>query len=270
MFFACSENVELKKVPCEERGRVTDALNSKRNADFHYIIFSDETGAFSPPLSFLINYIDGGDIYPICGEVIKAVAERKDVCSLYPKVRLTVCPLENNAGGNGSPSVLSDIGKRFDDILYLNDKVLKTRYIYADFYMASKDLDKESLLGHLKFLVENSKVLKAIYIYGLQLADTDDHDQLYVLAKESFFAETDSVDAIKSLISDDDLHDINKLKEIAKDMSEYEYFSIAMLQRKYRMGFHKAAKLLDNLLKERLVKAEKKESGVGYRFTSRI
>lgn len=266
MFFACSENVELKKVPCEERGRVTDALNSKRNADFHYIIFSDETGAFSPPLSFLINYIDGGDIYPICGEVIKAVAERKDVCSLYPKVRLTVCPLENNAGGKDSSSVLPDIGKRFDDILYLNDKVLKTRYIYAEFYMASKDMDKESLLGHLKFLVENSKVLKAIYIYGLQLADTDDHDQLYVLAKESFFAETDSVEAIKSLITDDDLHDINKLKEIAKDMSEYEYFSIAMLQRKYRMGFHKAAKLLDNLLKERLVKAEKKESGVGYRF----
>lgn len=270
MFFACSENVELKKVPCEERGKVTDALNSKRNSDFHYIIFSDETGAFSPPLSFLINYIDGSDIYPICGEVIKAVAERKDVCSLYPKVRLTVCPLENNAGENGSPSVLPDIGKRFDDILYLNDKVLITRYIYAEFYMASKDMDKESLLGYLKFLVENSKVLKAIYIYGLQLADTDEHNQLYVLAKESFFDKADRAHTLPCLISDDDLHDINKLKDIAKDMSEYESFSIAMLQRKYRMGFHKAAKLLDNLLKERLVKAEKKESGVGYRFTSRI
>lgn len=270
MFFACSENVELKKVPCEERGRVTDALNSKRNADFHYIIFSDETGAFSPPLSFLINYIDGGDIYPICGEVIKAVAERKDVCSLYPKVRLTVCPLENNAGGNGSPSVLPDIGKRFDDILYLNDKVLKTRYIYSDFHYAPENTDKASLIERLRFLVQSSRTLKAIYISNLKLVDTDDYDQLYVLAKESFFAETDSVEAIKSLISDDDLHDINKLKEIAKDMSEYEYFSIAMLQRKYRMGFHKAAKLLDNLLKERLVKAEKKESGVGYRFTSRI
>lgn len=266
MFFACSENVELKKVPCEERCRVTDALNSKKNVDFHYIIFSDETGAFSPPLSFLINYIDGGDIYSICGKVIKAVAERKDVCSLYPKVRLTVCPLENNAGGKGGSSVLPDIRKCFDDILYFNDKVLKTRYIYADFYMASKDMDKESLLGYLKFLVENSKVLKAIYIYGLKLADTDDHDQLYVLAKESFFAEADREHAVICLISDDDLHDKNKLKEIAKDMSEYESFSIAMLQIKYRTGFHKAAKLLDVLIKEGLVKAEKKESGVGYRF----
>ena len=270
MFFVCSEDIGLKKIPAEERCKVTDALNSQGNVDFHYLIFCDETGSFAPPLSFLINYIDGGDIYPICGDVIKAVAERKDVCSLHPKVRLTVCPLENNTGGKGGPSVLPDIGKRFDDILYLNDKVLKTRYIYAEFYMASKDLDKESLLGHLKFLVENSKVLKAIYIYGLQLADTDEHNQLYVLAKESFFAQADSERAVICMISDDDLHDIVKLRQIAAEMSEYDYFSLAMLQRKYGMGFHKAARLVEALMRERLAKEIKNESGAGYRFTSRI
>ena len=62
MFFACSEDIGLKKIPAEERCKVTDALNSQGNVDFHYLIFCDETGSFAPPLSFLINYIDGGEI----------------------------------------------------------------------------------------------------------------------------------------------------------------------------------------------------------------
>lgn len=270
MFFACSEDIGLKKIPAEERCKVTDALNSQGNVDFHYLIFCDETGSFAPPLSFLINYIDGGDIYPICGKVIKAVAERKDVCSLHPKVRLTVCPLENNTGGKGGPSVLPDIGKRFDDILYLNDKVLKTRYIYADFHYAPENTDKASLIERLRFLVKNSRTLKAIYISNLKLADTDEHNQLYVLAKESFFAQADSEQAVICLITDDDLHDVGKLRQIAAEMSEYDYFSLAMLQRKYGMGFYKAARLVEALMRERLAKEIKNESGAGYRFTSRI
>jgi hypothetical protein len=80
---------------------------------------------------------------------------------------LTLYPIERVETGNGYNLLIENIDKNFEDILLINDKYYKTKYMFADFGHGANNMDNkekfELVIEHLIKLVKRSKFLEEIY-----------------------------------------------------------------------------------------------------------
>lgn len=155
--------VELSQ---EQADKIYNDVFADKNKDYHYIIFGKDFG-FVPVDSFLSDVeefkdADKSDIY---NKLISELSQRKEVCSLYPKANLSIYPWEDYSQTNQTARLdIKNIDKHFADLLYLNDKVLRTPFIYVDFSTAPINFDREFLYKYFRELMEKSAILKHVYI----------------------------------------------------------------------------------------------------------
>ena len=118
---------------------------------------------FSPLGSFLG---DARDILEKEQEIMDSLIEKQEVCSLYPRVNLTLFPIRR-IDYERYELELNNISKHFTDILKLNDKVYKTKYLFVDFGHGASNFDQDLLFEMLRNLLRKSDFLEAIYIEQL-------------------------------------------------------------------------------------------------------
>ncbi len=151
-------------VEAENVAPFTHEYIQSHSKDLHYVSMENRLGGFSPLGCFLQN---DKDIMEKEGEIMATLIARKEVCSLYPQERLTLYPIEKlNEGGYNV--LLENMDKHFADILELNDKVYKTKYIYVDFWQREAKNLKDDANFHLmvEYLVElkkKSKYLQEVF-----------------------------------------------------------------------------------------------------------
>lgn len=152
-----NEILELNEEKTREISRLVFEEHSK---DVHYLAFDRQLTGFSPLGSFLTK---NEKIRENENKIMEIFLEKKEVCSLYPLEFLTLFPIEllNN---NEYRIIYDNIDKDFKDILELNDKTYKTKYLYVDFGHGANNFDEELLFKYLRKLLEMSKILEAIYI----------------------------------------------------------------------------------------------------------
>ena len=140
-----------------DQGAKIHELILSHNKDYHYLAFDRQLGGFSPLGAFLL---DDGDIPE--REVINSIIESQEVCSLYPRLKLTLYPFTKLDDGEYNID-LTNIDKHFEDILYLNDKVYKTHHLYVDCGHGPQNFDEQLLIEKLFKLLEKSHLLEDIY-----------------------------------------------------------------------------------------------------------
>lgn len=155
--------VELSQ---DQADKIYNDVFADKNKNYHYIVFGKEFG-FVPVDSFLsdVEEFKNADKSDIYNKLISALSQRKEVCSLYPKANLSFYPWEDFSQDIQSAKLdITNIDKHFEDLLYLNDKVLKTPFIYVDFSTAPITFDRELLYKYFRELIKKSAILKHVYI----------------------------------------------------------------------------------------------------------
>ncbi len=152
-------------IEAENKAPFTHEYIKSHNKDLHYLAFDRQLSGFSPLGYF---FYENEDIRSNEKEIIDALIAKKEVCSLYPKAVLTLYPIEKVEEGNGYNIVLENIEKHFADILYLNDEVYKTKYMFVDFGHGANNLQNTDnynlVLESLRKLKQKSKILQEIFI----------------------------------------------------------------------------------------------------------
>lgn len=156
----------VKELSQEQADKIYNDVFADKNKDYHYIVFGKDFG-FVPVDSFLseVEEFKTSDKPDIYNKLISALSQRKEVCSLYPKANLSFYPWEDYSQSTQTARLdIKNIDKHFEDLLYINDKVLRTPFIYVDFSTAPINFDRELIYRHFRELMKRSAVLKHIYI----------------------------------------------------------------------------------------------------------
>ena len=152
-----------KRLSQKETDRINDLVYEKHDKDFHYLAFDRQLTGFSSLGSFVMK---NEELVKNEGLIMKSLFEKKEVCSLYPKEKLTLYPTQIADDLYGRYElVLDNIDKYFEDILKLNDEVYKTKYLFVDFGHGAENFDEELIVQKLKDLLVKSNILETIYIY---------------------------------------------------------------------------------------------------------
>ena len=141
--------------------KIHDAVYVRNDSNYHYLAFDRQLGGYSP----LNVYVTNADASIMNDEedIIKSLLARREICSLYPRLKLSLYPLTRLEGSEYDLD-LENIDKHFADILKLNDEVYKTKYMFVNFGHGASNYNKELLLKHLRELKKKSKILEEIYI----------------------------------------------------------------------------------------------------------
>lgn len=267
MFFLDIRRSDFKEVGQEESKRVRGVVYSVKNADFHFLVFCKRLKGVAPVEKYLKTYFRDDEIAETEKNLIREISEKREVCSFHPNANFTVYPWEDYSKDEADGSIdMRDVRQHLKDVLYINDVVLKTRYLFVELSHAPQSTDTDSILLYLRYLLAKSTVLKAVYIDGARLTSTNDVDPLYIMTKDETCEKSKECVAPRFEFGEADFGNVTKLREIAADLARYGHFSIAMLQRKYFFGFCKAAKIVDALIDAGLAVKEKNESGAGSRY----
>lgn len=267
MFFLDIRKAELKEISQEESKRVRGEVYSVKHVDFHFLAFCKRLKGVAPVEKYLKLYFGDDEIAEIEKNLIREISTKREVCSFYPKADFTVYPWEDYSKDESDGQIdVRDMKKHFKDVLYINDSLLKTRYLFVELSHAPQNTDTDAVLVYLWYLLSDSTTLEAVYIDGARLTPTNDVDPLYVMTKDDAGEKSKESAAPRFEFREADFGDVKKLREIADDLAQYGYFSIAVLQRKYAFGFCKAAKVIDALIEAGLAVKEKNASGVGSRY----
>lgn len=152
-----------KRLSQKETDRINDLVYEKHDKDFHYLAFDRQLTGFSSLGTFVMNneeLVKNEDL------IMKSLFEKKEVCSLYPKEKLTLYPTQIGDDLYGRYElVLDNIDKHFEDILKLNDNVYKTKYLFVDFGHGAENYDEKLLITKIKELLKKSELLEAVYLY---------------------------------------------------------------------------------------------------------
>ena len=129
--------------------------------NYHYLAFDRQFGGFSP----LNCYVNKHEPSLLKKEkaVFTTLLAKREACSFYPTLNLTLYPLTKLEGADYEID-LANVNKHFADILELNDKVYKTKYLFVNFGHGASNFDQGLILGKLGELLKKSKVLEKIYI----------------------------------------------------------------------------------------------------------
>ncbi|MBP5574145.1 MAG: hypothetical protein J6X50_00115 [Bacilli bacterium] len=146
----------------QEQKRIENLIGN-HDKNFHYLAFDRQLHGFSPLGSFLG---DARDILAKEQEIMDSLIEKQEVCSLYPRVLLTLYPIRR-IDYERYELELNNISKHFTDILELNDQVYKTKYLFVDFGHGAANFDQDLLYEMLRNLLRKSNLLEAIYILQL-------------------------------------------------------------------------------------------------------
>ena len=145
----------------EEAKAVFDRVYHKADKNYHYLAFDTQFGGYTPLNVFVTN--NNPSIMEHEEAIFKSLLAKKEVCSLYPKLNLTLYPL-TKLTDSGYEIDMNGIDKHFADILELNDNTYKTKYLFVNFGQGASNFDQELVLMKLRQLLEKSKLLKKIYI----------------------------------------------------------------------------------------------------------
>lgn len=151
-----------EKLNKKETARITDLVYEKHDKDFHYLAFDRQLTGYSYLGTFVMK---NADLVNNEDQIMKSLLERKEVCSLYPKEKLTLYPVTPTGLYGEYELILDNIDKHFEDILKLNDEVYKTKYLFVDFGHGAENYDEELLINKIKELLRKSKLLEAAYLY---------------------------------------------------------------------------------------------------------
>ena len=145
----------------EEDKAVFEEVYNKPANDYHYLAFDRQLGGYCP----LNVYVTSHDASIMKDEkaIFEKLLTKREVCSLYPRLRLTLYPLTKLDGPEYEID-LENIDKHFADILELNDKVYKTKYLFVNFGHGASNFNKELIVAKLRELLDKSKLLEKIYL----------------------------------------------------------------------------------------------------------
>ena len=132
----------------------------KKCEEVHYLAFDRQLFGFSPLGSLLNNNVK---IQRKENEIIEQLIEKQEVCSLLPHFNVSLYPIKKLSDIEYTID-LKNIDKHFKDILYLNDKVYKTKYMFVDYGHGAENMDKSLIEKYLNELLQKSKFLESIYI----------------------------------------------------------------------------------------------------------
>ena len=144
-----------------ENKNVSDDIYAKKNKDYHCLAFDKQLSGYTPLNTYIVS--NNPDVLKDEEGIITSLLERKEVCSLYPKLNLSLYPITKLEGDKFEID-LDNIEKHFADILKLNYEVYKTKYLWVSFGQDVKNFDQGLFLKHLRRLLKESKLLKDIYI----------------------------------------------------------------------------------------------------------
>ena len=85
---------------------------------------------------------------------------------MYPKLKLTLYPLSKINDSSYSID-LDGIDKHFADILELNDKVYKSKFLLVNFGHLPDNFNQELLVTKIIELLEKSLILEEVYFEEL-------------------------------------------------------------------------------------------------------
>ncbi len=145
----------------EERKAIFEHVYDKPDKNYHYLAFDRQFGGYSPLNVYVTNH--DASIMRNEKDIFEKLLAKREVCSLYPKLNLTLYPL-TKLDGSEYEIDLENIDKHFEDILELNDKVYKTKYLFVNFGHGASNFNQELIFEKLRGLLEKSKMLKGIYI----------------------------------------------------------------------------------------------------------
>ncbi len=151
-----------EKLNKKETARITDLVYEKHDENFHYLAFDRQLTGYSYLGTFVMK---NADLVNSEDQIMKSLLERKEVCSLYPKEKLTLYPITPTGLYGKYELILDNINKHFEDILKLNDEVYKTKYLFVDFGHGAENFDEGLIVQKLKDLLVKSNILETIYIY---------------------------------------------------------------------------------------------------------
>lgn len=154
-------NDDLVVLSEEESRKLFEIVHSKESKDFHYLAFDRQLSGYSPLNVYI--HSNNKEVLNDERDIINSLLKRKEVCSLYPKLNLSLYPM-TKLNGCDYEIDLDNIDKHFADILKLNDDVYKTKYMWVDFGHGANNFDQELVLKHLRNLLQKSKILEDIYI----------------------------------------------------------------------------------------------------------
>ena len=152
----------VERVDVREEEKIKGLINA-HGKDVHYLAFARQLYGFSPLGTWLSN---NAELKDMSDEIINALIGKKELCSLFPKEKLTLYPMKKVAPGDDYYMDLADNDRNFADILYLNDNVYKTEYLAVDFdhLETIQKHDYELIISSLQDLLKKSKKLKEIVI----------------------------------------------------------------------------------------------------------
>lgn len=144
-----------------EHNSVFSDVYDKGDKNYHYLAFDRQFGGYCP----LNVYVSKHEPSLLKREkaVFTMLLAKREACSFYPKLNLTLYPLTKLEGPDYEID-LANVDKHFADILELNDKVYKTKYLFVNFGHGASNFDQDLILGKLGELLKKSKVLEKIYI----------------------------------------------------------------------------------------------------------
>ena len=143
-----------------EEHRIIELVDTEHSDDFHYLAFDRQLTGFSPLCSYLSKY---QDILDKENEIIAALENKQEVESLYPKAKVSLYPVTKIEGPKYYLE-MANYEKHFSDILELNDKYYKTKFLFVDFGHGAENFDESLVIQQLRDLLSKSSVLEAIYL----------------------------------------------------------------------------------------------------------
>ena len=154
------KNGEIKT---EDLNNVFNDVFENHNTNYHYLAFDRQIAGFSPLGTFVKDETIRQNEANIIGELIK----RQEVCSLYPKLNLTLYPIQKITNVDYVVD-LKNIKKHFKDILDLNDNVYKTKYMFVDYGHGAQNMDKTLVEKHLRALLKKASFLKPFTLNNIK------------------------------------------------------------------------------------------------------
>ena len=150
--------IELNDV---EGKAIFDSVYNKPDKNYHYLAFDRQLGGYNPLNVYVTNR--DNSVMKDEKDIFESLLVKREICSLYPRLNLSLYPL-TKLNGSEYEIDLDNIDKHFQDILELNDKVYKTKYLFVYFGHGASNFNKDLVLTKLRELLEKSKVLENIYI----------------------------------------------------------------------------------------------------------
>ena len=150
----------------ESENEIVQNCLSSHSKDLHYLAFDRQLFGFSPLGSWLS---ESKNLIGKSEEIFNELCKKREVCSLYPEENLTLYPIIKVEEGNFYNIDLNNIEKNFNDILELNDKHYKTKYMVVDFGHTPNNLNANYglIIESLQSLLKKSKKLEAIYLFDI-------------------------------------------------------------------------------------------------------